>query len=72
MIKSPFQNSKMLHKLHHVLPTPTVEMIIIFELYCIDHSYSFKHIQTISFCRCFLFQSVYKQGYILLVVHCFL
>ena len=59
-------------KLHHVLPTPTVEMIIIFELYCIDHSYSFKDIQTVSFCRCFLFQSVYLQGYILLLVHCFL
>ena len=33
----------------------TVETIIIFELHCIDHSYSIKNIQTISFGRYFLF-----------------
>ena len=34
----------------------TVETIVIFELYCIiDHSYSAKHIKTVSFCKYFLF-----------------
>ena len=44
----------------------TVETIIIFELYCIGHSYSVKHIRTVSFCRYFLFRNVYLQGYTLL------
>ena len=33
----------------------TIETIIIFELYCIDHSYSVEHIQTVSFCKYLLF-----------------
>ena len=43
----------------------TIETIIIFELYCIDHNYSVKHIETVSFCRYFLFRNVTRLYFII-------